>query len=60
MRLYISIAVVNLNWLRGMNTSNAVYLRRGILFDSKIKQLRSKASGTHWQGPPNAVPVTAG
>jgi hypothetical protein len=52
--------MVNRNRLRAGNTSNAVYLRRGILFDSKIKQLRGKPSRTHRHGRPNAVPVTAG
>jgi len=60
MRLYISIAMVNRNRLRDGNTSNAVYLRRGILFDSKIKQLRCKASRAHRLRLRNAVPVTVG
>jgi hypothetical protein len=60
MRLYISIATVDRNQLRGGNTSNAVYLRGGILFDSKIKQLRGKASRAYRHRRPKAVPVTAG
>ena len=42
------------------NTSNAVYLRRGILFDSKIKQLHENASRATAARHVNPVPVMAG
>ena len=41
MRLYISIRIGVREELSRDNRSNAVYLRRGLLFDSKIKQLRN-------------------
>jgi hypothetical protein len=58
-RLYISILNLDQNWLPGDDRSNAVYPRRGILFDSKIKQLRGKGMGAERGRGVNAVPVTA-
>jgi hypothetical protein len=40
MQLYISIVALARIWLLDRDRSNAVYRPRGLLFDSKIKQLR--------------------
>jgi hypothetical protein len=57
--LYISVHKGSQKEFCPGNTSNAVYLPRGLLFDSKIKQLRNKRRARRGQVLSNAVPVTA-
>jgi hypothetical protein len=57
MQLYISVCSCPRQAFSRSNTSNAVYLRRGLLFDSKIKQLRINSLAHARATASNAVPV---